>query len=361
MNRPLIDIVVAAHDPRRQVGRAVGSVLGSRAGDDVRVTVVAHNQPRAAFGQALAAFATDRRLRVIELSDGLHSPAGPFNAGLDAATADYVGLLGSDDYLEPGAIAAWAQHVRRWRPDYLMAAIREDGGPLWREPLLRYRRVRRLDPVRDRLDYRTAPLGLLRREFVADLGVRLTPTAATGEDIELGLAACNRGYVDAGVGMPAYVIGRDAPERVTLIPRPFHEEAIALVHLAAAPWPWQLSIRQRRAIAIKLWRTSVVTAVRGRPDASAWAQNDVRSLLAVGQWLSELAPDATGYLSIPEAMIAGVVCGIDADEPEASARDVARAARLRSPRFAQLIAARPWLSLAVDSRARRLVRLALPR
>ena len=84
-----VDVVVAVHDPRRPVARAVASVLAQ---DDVhaRVTVVCHNTDPAVIVEALGAVHAaggDDRVRTLELYDGVPSPAGPFNLGLAGAEA----------------------------------------------------------------------------------------------------------------------------------------------------------------------------------------------------------------------------------------------------------------------------------
>ena len=97
-----VDLVIAVHTPTRPIARAVRSALS--AGRSARVTVVCHNVDRADIAAVLDGLADDDRVRLIELRDGLFSPSGPFNAGLDAADATWVSIMGSDDELEPGAL-----------------------------------------------------------------------------------------------------------------------------------------------------------------------------------------------------------------------------------------------------------------
>ena len=105
---PLVDAVIAVHDPSRPIARAVASLQrsGLAAGTGLRITVVCHNIAVDAIAAQLPDPAAPG-LRLMHLEDGIHSAAGPFNAGLAAATAPYVTIMGSDDSHQPGAIAAW--------------------------------------------------------------------------------------------------------------------------------------------------------------------------------------------------------------------------------------------------------------
>src|SRR5690606_32966540 len=107
--------------------------------------------------------AADTRVRLISLIDGIPSPAGPINAGLDAATAPFTSLLGSDDLYEPGAIDAWLEVQRRGRADVVIPRVSTHSGNTLRTPPTRPFRTHRLDGVRDRLSYRTVQLGLVSR------------------------------------------------------------------------------------------------------------------------------------------------------------------------------------------------------
>ncbi|KQX06389.1 MULTISPECIES: glycosyltransferase [unclassified Leifsonia] len=353
---PFVDVVIAVHDPRRRIDRAVGSVLAASPSTAARVTVVAHGISAGVLADALAPFAGDTRLRVVEYADGLRSPAGPFNHGLGMATGTYVSIMGSDDFLEHGALDAWAEHVRSHRTDYLIARLRDQSGAVWRDPLTRPFRSRRLDPVRDRLNYRAAPLGLIRRSYLQSTGVALTAGFATGEDIELGLALLNgRARIDFGSHLPCYVIGHDAPERVTLLARSTAAEFEALLHLAAQSWSATLPPRRRRAIAIKLWRMNIIPAVLLRQQTSDWATDDLDALRRVSEWLLRLDSSAVRSLSRSERLIVAAAADPDADgvvQAIAGVRAAGPADRLRTVRLLD--------SLATDSLLRRVVRLRLP-
>ena len=352
MPHPSVDVVIAAHDPRRRVDRAVASALSGSHGE-VRVTVVVHGRSAQDFATVLGGLWDDPCVRVVEFADGIGSPAGPFNHGLGLADAEYVSIMGSDDFLEPGAVVAWHSHALAHGTDYLMPVLRNQDGASWRDPLTRPRRHVRLDLVRDRLAYRAAPLGLIRRSLVDS--TPLTPGLATGEDIELGLHLCvTAARVDVGVGLPAYVIGADAPQRVTLQPRPAAVELRALSHLSSRPWLRELSASRRRSIAIKLWRMNVVPAIVVRADED-WSAADLEALGAIAGWLDDVSKGARARLSVPEARIAEAALRPSADRlasAVASARVATALDRVRT--------ADPFLLCAVDGPLRRMMRLRIP-
>lgn len=278
--RPLLlDVVIPVHTVDRPVHRAVGSVLGD--GDDarVRVTVVCHEVPVEDIRPLLGGLSPER-VRLIAHSDGIHSPAGPLNAGVAAATAAYVAVMGSDDFFEPLAIAAYLDELERSGPDVLIVPLRHQSGELLRNPLVRWRRRRRLHPVHDRLFYRSSPLALIRRSLLAQRSEPFVGGLPAGEDLELSTWLWSQPIrIDFPVDLPAYVIGDDAGDRVTLVPRPASTALEPVRRLLSQPWVAGLARPVCRAIAIKLLRIHVLGALRARRDPSLWDEQD-RSALA---------------------------------------------------------------------------------
>ena len=124
--------------------------------------------------------------------------------------------MGSDDTLEPGAVSAWLDTARATGAAAVIAPVRYRGGPRILTPRARVFRGPLVDPLRDRLAYRTAPLGLIRREALSRLGLRLSQGLRTGEDLEFGLRLWFSGEKIAyPAHAPAYLVGQDADERVT--------------------------------------------------------------------------------------------------------------------------------------------------
>lgn len=147
MSEYAVDVVIAVHSAERPVARAAGSVLsGTEA--PVRVTVVAHNIDPEIIRGRLGELADHPQLRLIELADGIHSPAGPMNLGFERAEAPFVALLGSDDELAPGAIDSWLALQRETNAEAVLARIRLANGAVDPYPPVRWgRRVRNLDEL----------------------------------------------------------------------------------------------------------------------------------------------------------------------------------------------------------------------
>lgn len=184
----MVDVVIAVHTAQRPIARAVSSALASPV--RVRVTVVAHNLDPALIEDNLAGVAVPpgSSVRVLAFTDTTRSPAGPFNHGLDAAQAPYAAVMGSDDRLAPGAIASWLALARRTGAAAVVARLataHPDGAvaAVVPTPPTRPWRTTMLDGVRDRLSYRSAPLGLLDRAALERLGLRFTLGHEVGEDV----------------------------------------------------------------------------------------------------------------------------------------------------------------------------------
>ncbi|MFB7251797.1 glycosyltransferase family 2 protein [Microbacterium sp. NPDC056234] len=328
MTSRFVDLVIACHDPSRPIERAVGSVLASdTARENVRVTVVAHGQPAEAFQQRLAGI--DGDWRVIEHHDGIASPAGPYNCGLALAEAEYCAVMGSDDFLEPGAIEAWMAAARSGRADMVVAPIRIDGQPMMFNPLPRPRRTTSLDAARDRLFYRSAPLGLVRTDTMRSLGLSMTEGVPVGEDIEFGVrlfAEATR--IDFPFRAPCYVIGTDARERTSHTPLTIEQTMRPLHRLLDGDVPARLSPAHRRALAVKFIRISVLGAARSRPRPEDWRPGDAQALADLLDRLLALDARALHPLSRQERTLIdairssttseGIVAGIAASDAQKS-------------------------------------------
>ena len=293
---PDVDVVVAVHDVRRDFARTVRSALGSE--PDVRVSVVAHNLEAAVVVERLEAEGLGGALasgavRVLELADGVPSPSGPFTLGIEQAEARYLSIIGSDDRFEPGALAAWWRLAESRRSAAVLAPMRLDSGRLVRNPVPRPLAGRlwptALDPVRDRLAPRSAPLGLLRREVVERLGLRLVPGLRTGEDIPFSARLWFSGErIDLDRSAPAYVIGTDAVERVSTSPKPVDVELAAVRLLRDEPWVEALGPRERRALTITMLRVHVLGAVSRRVARGGWGEHVERDARgSASEWLTE--------------------------------------------------------------------------
>lgn len=298
-----VDLIIAVHTPERDIVRAVGSVFaGNRAA--TRVTIVCHNTPLEPIAKRLGALAQHSHLRLMELRDGIRSPAGPFNAGLDAATADYTSVMGSDDELEPGAIDSWLRLARATRAEAVIARVRHASGATLPSPPTRPLRSRRLDGVKDRLSYRSAPLGLVSRKAFPEL--RFTTGVRTGEDIgyvaQLWFVAHQVAYDRRG---PAYLIHADGAERVTTLAPPIADDLEFLEPLLASEAYASLSDAGRASLLTKTVRGSLFGLVQNRPDAASWPLPERTALAAVTTRLrDELQQTAQGEQALSRADVA---------------------------------------------------------
>lgn len=302
MNEPLVDVIVAVHTDTRPVERAVRSVLhGTKA--PVRVTVVAHNIETERIEMRLAELVVDPRVRLLQLSDGIHSPAGPMNFGIANSESRFVALLGSDDEFAPGAIDSWLALQQQTGADAVLASIRLASGGIDPYPPVRLgRRTTALDPLKDRLAYRSAPLGLISHDRFAEL--RLTTGVLSGEDLAYSLTVwftgANLAYDLDG---PEYVINADAGDRVTFVPRPALQDFSFLDAIEALPWFMGAKKQVREAIVVKLIRMHFFDAVRSRladEDRFGAERDDLRSLLLR---LIDWAPSSISRLSIADRRV----------------------------------------------------------
>jgi hypothetical protein len=290
MSASSVEVIIACHDPSRPLARAVSSLFQDESvRDRVRAVIVAHET---ASG-GLEALLTDVKgdWRVVPFSDGVRSPAGPFNHGLRAVQAEYCAVMGSDDYLEPGAMEAWLEQADETGADAVIAPIRIQGESRMPNPLVRLFRKRRLDASRDRLFYRTAPLGIVRAQTMRDLGLTMTEGVRVGEDFEFGIRLWSLAdRVDFARGAPCYVIGTDAKERTTYAPLSLDERFEPITRLLDDGLPQELTAPHRRALAIKLVRISVLGAAHTLSAQDAWRDDEVIELAAVLRRILALAP-----------------------------------------------------------------------
>ncbi len=310
MNEYAVDVVIAVHSAERPVARAVASVLNSTKAP-VRVTVVAHNIGIEVIREGLGAFAQHPQLRLVHLNDGIRSPAGPMNLGLELAEASFVSLLGSDDELAPGAIDSWLELQRRTGAEAVLARIVLASGKLDPYPPVRWgRRTRELNGLKDRLAYRSAPLGMMARARFSEL--RLTAGVGSGEDLAYSLTVWFTGaHLAYDLRGPAYIVNGDAGDRVTSDIRPLSQEFAFLDHLEALAWFQEADQRTRVSIVVKLFRMHVVDAVRLRSNSSsllAEARLEFRHIIVR---LERLAPTARKVLSRADSRLWGSLSDTD--------------------------------------------------
>lgn len=300
---PAVDLVIAVHRSTRPISRAVESAAAAglpvNRDGGLRINVVCHNiDPKQIQEQVRQPWR--EQVRYLSCRDGVPSPAGPFNAGLDASTAPYAAIMGSDDTLEPGALQQWLEIARLNDSAAVLAPQRHASGAKIRTPPVRVGRSRDLDPVRDRLCYRTAPLGLIQTKEIRRLGLRFTAGYRTGEDQEFSAKLYfGGGRLDYARGAGHYVVGADAHDRVTSAHGSVSEDFRFALDLVASEWFSRLPDPAREAIVTKLIRVHVL-GIAGARDADAWSDLERASLAEVARTVLAAAPRSLRPLSLAD-------------------------------------------------------------
>lgn len=278
-------VVIACHDPNRPIRRAVTSVLRS---SGVNVLVVAHNtEPK---GMRAALGSLDSQVRVEPFTDGIPSPTGPFNHGLVIADTRFVSIMGSDDVLETGAVDYWRVLAKRWDADMVLTRLHRGKArrPI-HAPAVRPWLYGAADFVKDRLYYRSAPLGLMRRERLEELGLRMTPEFPVGEDIAFSMRLYSSSTVVVQRRGPGYLVGEDVKTRVTTTPRPVDVELRHITDLLSRPWIADWNAAMREGVAIKTLRIHVFGLLLNR-EMDFWTPAQRESLAEITQSLCDFAP-----------------------------------------------------------------------
>ena len=296
MTQPLVDVTIAVHSAVRPIARAVSSIVDHTVAP-VRVNVVAHNIDPEVIRENLGEYATHPRVRLLALRDGIYSPAGPMNHGLAHSEAPFVAVMGSDDEFAPGAIDSWLALQRETGASTVLARVRIGSrGIDPYPPVRRGRRRRRLSAAKDRLAYRSAPLGLIDRERFADL--RFTEGLPSGEDLAYSATLWFTGrHVAYDLTGPEYLIHDDATDRVTFGPRPVQDDFAFLDAIEATPWFAKLRRSDRRALAVKILRVHFFDAVLARTKVPEGIGAHRADLIAVLDRIEALAPGVTRLLA----------------------------------------------------------------
>lgn len=260
--------VVRVHSLDRPIRRAVESVLSDpRSG----VIVVAHNVQAAKLD-----LPDSDRIEIVELRGHEGLPGAASQAGVDAATAPWVGLLDSDDWYAPGALAAMQQRASHDGADVVIAPFhKQDKG---RKSMLPTLRSRNLNPVRDGVFYRSAPFGIFRRELLQ--AARFDTTVKTGEDLQvIAYLATSGGGISYYWNDPVYWLGTDLADRVTAQPRPVSELGKAWNSVWDADFVRKWDRATRHAFAVKMARQNIGQLIESRVSTNTWQPGEL-------EWMS---------------------------------------------------------------------------
>lgn len=315
----LVDVVIAVHTADRPIERAVSSLMdaglptAADAHERLQVTVVCHNT---AIGPVRARVSPEHRekVRFVQLLDGIHSPAGPFNRGIALACAPWVCIMGSDDSLEPDALLRWVEAAVADQADVLLAPMAHAGGASIHTPVVRRSRRTALDPIADRLTYRTAPLGLMRLETIRRLGLEFPTRYPTGEDQEFSAQLWFSGSrISYGRGLPRYLVHNDAIERVTSTPRSITADMAFATDLVDSDWFAGLAEAQQTSITTKLIRVHVFSHTTMRAVSGTWGSVDAADMGGVVRKLLFAAPRAIRPLSLADRDLLDAILRMEID------------------------------------------------
>lgn len=323
------EVIIACHNPDRPVARAVASVWEGN-GEAASLTVVCHNtDPEGIMAQIPGEHR--KKTRFLELQDQIKSPAGPFSFGMKQSRQAYVSLLGSDDVLEPGACENWLSRAQSTGADAVITRLRRglETPRLVPTPPLRPFTCRSFfrplaHPVKDRLFYRSAPLGLVSCQAISRLGLHLAPGLPVGEDVPFVTKLWALGRITVCRRAPGYLIGEDATDRVTYHPRPIKAELAHINYLYEQDWFRELDVSLKQAIGIKTLRIYVFGAVFGRGFSEFWTQTERKDLRDIVLMLEAACPGFSTALSRADQRVKDAIVNL-----ETPASDLIQAAAAR--------------------------------
>lgn len=316
-----VEILIACHSTKRPLARAVSSIVAGNS-ENTQVTVIAHNIEPSTLAATLPAGLADK-VNWLSLNDGVFSPANPFNFGLTNARSPWISFMGSDDYLQPGAVAQWGKKAQS--ADAVITRLVHDSGAPVHTPPIRPLRGGLRSAVKDRLYYRSAPLGALRRSFLTARAIRFDPDLSTGDDIRMSAELWSHGRVRVQSSGPGYVIGSDAGDRVTMRVAPLVDE-LAHVDLAWNDgWANRLSNPKKQSLGTKYLRIHFFGAAYYRALQDSWNEGDRETLSAAAQTVLAAAPNCEKPLSLADRDLLDAI--VDLAVPDAVVNRLALARR----------------------------------
>ncbi|WP_164712311.1 glycosyltransferase family 2 protein [Trueperella bialowiezensis] len=288
-------IVIPVHDETRPIRRAAESVLADPLSG---VIVIAHN-----IDPEILDIPEHDRLEVVPLEGAKGMPGATFDAGIAAATAPWVGIMGSDDWYDAGALEAMRERQKADGSDGVIAPLRHQLTDINTLKPLTWR-TSKLDAVRDRLFYRTAPLGIYRTEMMQDPHLRFGAVFPAGSDQRVSALMWTSGRNFSYYwNDPAYVVGKDAKTRVTFTPRPLAQTGAPYDNLLEEPGVLAFTERQKHALAVKMARVHVIDLARLRPNLSDWREGDFNWLSRYVKKLRNFDPTFDRPLSRRDAAV----------------------------------------------------------
>ncbi|MDN5700092.1 MAG: glycosyltransferase family 2 protein [Kocuria sp.] len=350
--RPLVDIVIPVHSLTRPLGRAVDSArvgVQPLPADQYVITVVAHHLST----EQVRGMLKEQQLediRIIEAPAEGATAAAPRTAGLDHTDAKYVCFLDSDDSYQPGAVGRWVKIAEKHHSDMVVPWLKHSNGRMDITPVIRPGRTAKLDPVADRLVYRTSVFGLQRVESIRRLGAEFDVGTSTGEDQAFTLRLyAGAARIDYAPGEPTYVMHADATDRVSKTPSPVRAQLEPAVRILSKPWFDGIALELRRAFVVKVIRINVFEAVTAHLKAGTWTRDEAQGTKEVLTTLLGAVPRARGDLSRADLRLIDLLLA-GATEQGAVRTALTERRRFASP--AALLTANPAHVMGCDAPAR---------
>ncbi|MGX5670832.1 glycosyltransferase family 2 protein [Kocuria rhizophila] len=297
---PLVEIVIPVHSTSRPIARAVSSALrasrGARPGQ-CRVTVVAHH---VSADEVRAVLSAEQRatVTVIECEDRGSTAAVPRNEALRRTRARYISFLDSDDTLDAGAVTRWLGIAERRGSDLVIPFQHHTGHRVDITPILRPFRSSRLDPVKDRLGYRSSAFGLVRVATIHRLGARFDEHVRTGEDQAFVLALyAGAARIDYAPGSPGYLVHADAEVRVSRQPLPIRAQVAAALDITHGPGALPVGSGLRASYILKYIRVNFFPSLEESLRAGQWGPQLEEAANRTAQEMLAFAPHVEQRLS----------------------------------------------------------------
>lgn len=297
---PLVEIVIPVHSTSRPIARAVSSALlaseGARPGQ-CRVTVVAHH---VSADEVRAVLSAEQRaaVTVIECEDRGSTAAVPRNEALRRTTARYISFLDSDDTLDAGAVTRWLGIAERRGSDLVIPFQHHTGQRVDITPILRPFRCSNLDPVKDRLGYRSSGFGLVRVASAQEMHARFDECVRTGEDQSFVMALYQgAARIDYAPGLPGYLVHADAAVRVSRQPLPVRDQVAAALGVTRSPQPGSALSDLHGSYILKYIRVNFFPAVEQVVQAGHWDATQAHNAADIAQELVDSAHHVEQRLS----------------------------------------------------------------
>lgn len=289
-----VDVIIPLHRPDRPIAATIESVASELQGVLTRAIVVLHDLELA--GDTLEQL--QRVAMVISHRDGIPSPSGPRNAGLDSATARYVFFLDSDDALAPGCLGALCRVAEASGADVVLPSVR-DGDRYVGTPLALRRSTSTLDVVRHHLFMRSHVPALIRRATLLDSGIRYPAGIRTGQDFvmmaQLYATASTAIALDA-----VYIMADDGRQRVSRTPLPAEHQLAAVHAILTSPWAQALPTSQREALVHRILSINLAGGWRRKRQMGHPLPTESHAKMRA--LALSLAPGAADYLSVRDRM-----------------------------------------------------------